>query len=204
MFKHFLRQRQRGKLTDPHYDFLFEEMPDEWVSFDCETTGLDVADAELLSIGAVKIRRNEILTSESLYLLIKPENPMKAANISIHGLRPLDLSDGISAEEAVKQLLEFIGGRGLVGYYLEFDVAMVNKIIKPLLGIKLPNQQTEVSALFDQWQRKQTAYESYVDLSMANLVKTLQMPALPRHNALNDAINAAMMFLMLRQRLNIK
>lgn len=204
MFKHFLRQRQRGKLTDPHYSFLFEEIPDEWVSFDCETTGLDVADAELLSIGAVKIRRNEILTSESLYLLIKPENPMKAANISIHGLRPRDLSDGISAEEAVKQLLEFIGGRGLVGYYLEFDVAMVNKIIKPLLGIKLPNRQTEVSALFDQWQRKQTAYESYVDLSMANLVKTLQMPALPRHNALNDAVNAAMMFLMLRQRLNIK
>ena len=119
MFARFLRNRERKKLTDPHYGFLFDEHPEEWVSFDCETTSLDVKEAEILSIGAVKIRKNQVLASESFYVLVKPENPMKAANISVHGLRPKDLSDGIPVQEAVKQLLEFIGGRGLVGYYLE-------------------------------------------------------------------------------------
>ncbi|MDO4907952.1 3'-5' exonuclease [Neisseria sp.] len=201
MFERFLRNRERKKLTDPHYGFLFEEQPGEWVSFDCETTSLDVKEAEILSIGAVKIRGNRVLASESFYVLVKPENPMKAANITVHGLRPTDLSDGIPVEEAVKQLLEFIGGRELVGYYLEYDVAMINKFMKPMLGIKLPNKQTDVSSLFHRWQSRQNAHDSYVDLRMDSMFKKLRLPDLPRHNALNDSINVALMYLLLKQRL---
>lgn len=201
MFERFLRNRERKKLTDPHYGFLFEEQPGERVSFDCETTGLDVKEAEILSIGAVKIRGNRVLASESFYVLVKPENPMKAANITVHGLRPTDLSDGIPVEEAVRQLLEFIGGRELVGYYLEYDVAMINKFMKPILGIQLPNKQTDVSSLFHRWQSKQNAHDSYVDLSMDSMFKKLKLPDLPRHNALNDSINVALMYLLLKQRL---
>ena len=35
-FERFQRARERKKLTDPHYDFLFQEHADELVSFDCE------------------------------------------------------------------------------------------------------------------------------------------------------------------------
>lgn len=201
MFERFLRARARKQLTDPHYDFLFDEVPGEWVSFDCETTGLDVKEAEILSIGAVKIRGGKVLASESFYVLVKPENPMKAANISVHGLRPKDLSDGIPVGEAVKQFLEFAGGRGLVGYYLEYDTAMINKFMKPMLGIKLPNRQTDVADLFRRWQNRQNAQEDYVDLRMDSMFKKLKLPDLPRHNALNDAINTALMYLLLKQRL---
>ncbi|OSI11176.1 3'-5' exonuclease [Neisseria zoodegmatis] len=201
MFKKFLQGRERKKLTDPHYNFLFDEHPDEWVSFDCETTSLDVKEAEILSIGAVKIRKNQVLVSESFYVLVKPENPMKAANISVHGLRPKDLSDGIPVQEAIKQLLEFIGGRGLVGYYLEYDVAMVNKFLKPMIGIKLPNPQTDVSSLFHRWQQKQNIHDGYVDLRMDTMLKKLKLTGLPRHDALNDSISVALMYLLLKQRL---
>lgn len=201
MFERFLRGRERKKLTDPHYNFLFDEHPDEWVSFDCETTSLDVKEAEILSIGAVKIRKNQVLVSESFYVLVKPENPMKAANISVHGLRPKDLSDGIPVQEAIKQLLEFIGGRGLVGYYLEYDIAMVNKFLKPMIGIKLPNPQTDVSSLFHRWQQKENIHDGYVDLRMDTMLKKLKLTGLPRHDALNDSINVALMYLLLKQRL---
>ena len=53
MIERFLRARERKKLTNPQYDFLYEPHPDEMVSFDCETTSLDVKEAEIISIGAV-------------------------------------------------------------------------------------------------------------------------------------------------------
>lgn len=194
------RRRERKKLTDADYAFLFEEHPDELVSFDCETTSLDVKEAEIISIGAVKIRANRILTSESFYILIKPEGIMEAANVTIHGLRPKDLRNGLSIEDALPLFLQFIGGRPLVGYFLEYDVAMINKFLKPLLGIKLPNKQIEVSSIYYRQEVKKKFYDSYVDMRMAPMIKNLGIPDLPRHDALNDAINAAMMYQVLQSR----
>lgn len=188
------------RLTDPDYAFIYDEHPDELVSFDCETTSLTVSEAQIISIGAVKIRGNRILTSDTFEILIKPEGIMQATNVTIHGLRPKDLSGGVSVEEALVQFLQFVGGRPLVGYFLEYDVAMVNKFLKPMLGIKLPQRQIEVSRLFHAQETKNKYYDSYVDLTMAGMVKSLGIPDLPRHDALNDAINVAMMYLALQHR----
>jgi len=54
----------------------------------------------------------------------------------------------VSLYEAIEQFLYFVGSRKLVGYYLEFDMAMVNKTIKPLISVSLPNKQIEVLALY--------------------------------------------------------
>ena len=170
------------------------------MSFDCETTSLDVKEAEIISIGAVKIRGNQVLTNESFYVLVKPEGMMEAANVTIHGLRPKDLSDGVPVEDAIRQFLNFIGGRTLVGYYLEYDVAMVNKFLKPMLGIKLPNRQIDVSSIFYQQEMNKTIHNAYIDLRMATMVNKLKIPDLPRHDALNDSINVALMYLTLMAR----
>lgn len=200
MFARFRHNLARKRLREPEFDFLYEEHPTEMVSLDCETTSLEVAEAEIISIGAVKMRGNTILSSEAFYVVVKPEGVMQAANVKVHGLRPKDLSDGIPVQDAIRQLLHFIGGRPLVGYYLEYDVAMVNKFLKPMLGITLPNRQVEVSALYYQQEVKKNIYNDYVDLRMATMVNKLKIPDLPRHNALNDAINAAMMYLAIRAR----
>ena len=200
MFERFFRNRERKKLLEPEYDCLSEAHPDELVSFDCETTSLDVKEAEIISIGAVKIRGNQVLTNESFYVLVKPEGMMEAANVTIHGLRPKDLSDGVPVEDAIRQFLNFIGGRTLVGYYLEYDVAMVNKFLKPMLGIKLPNRQIDVSSIFYQQEMNKTIHNAYIDLRMATMVNKLKIPDLPRHDALNDSINVALMYLTLMAR----
>ncbi len=200
MFNKLIQQYYRSKLRDKRYEFLYDTHPDELVSFDCETTSLNVAEAQIISIGAVKIRGNKILTSETFEILIKPEGMMEATNVTIHGLRPKDLTDGTTVEDAIEQFLHFVGGRPLVGYFLEYDVAMVNKFLKPMLGIKLPQPQIEVSRLFHAQETKHKYYDAEIDLTMANMVKTLGIPDLPRHDALNDAINVAMMYLALKHR----
>ena len=200
MFNKLVQHYYRTKLRDKRYEFLYDTHPDELVSFDCETTSLNVGEAQIISIGAVKIRGNRILTSETFEILIKPEGMMEATNVTIHGLRPKDLTHGTTVEDAIEQFLHFVGGRPLVGYFLEYDVAMVNKFLKPMLGIKLPQPQIEVSRLFHAQETKHKYYDADVDLTMANMVKTLGIPDLPRHDALNDAINVAMMYLALKHR----
>ena len=201
MLQRFLRARERKRLNQPEYDVLYQEHPDEIVSFDCETTSLDVKEAEIISIGAVKIRGNTILTSESFYVIVKPEGMLQAANVTVHGLRPKDLSNGIPVQDAIRQLLAFVGGRPLLGYYLEYDVAMINKFLQPMLGIKLPQKQIEVSSLYARQEAKYNYYDNYVDLRMASIIKKLQIPDLPRHDALNDAINVAVMYLTLQAKM---
>lgn len=192
---------KRG-LTDPQYAFLFDGKPpaDEYVSVDCETTGLDCKTAEILSIGAVKIRGNTIVTSESFYVLVKPEGDVQAESIRIHGLRPKDVSDGVPINEALHQLLHFIGNRTLVGYYLDFDVSMINKFLKPMLNIRLPNQQIDVSNVYWQQEAKKLGENHYIDLRLDHISEQLGLPPSPRHNALGDAIHVAQMFLCVRNR----
>ena len=196
--KHNLAKRKLPP-NSPYLE-LYNPHPDELVSFDCETTSLNVKEAHIISIGAVKIRGNKILTDESFYVLVKPEGIMTATNVTIHGLRPKDLKDGLDTQTAIKQFLEFVGGRALVGYFLEYDVAMVNKFLKPMAGITLPQKQIEISRIYHTQETRHKYYDAEIDLKMATMVNALGIPDLPRHDALNDAINVAMMYLMLQHR----
>lgn len=202
MFNTVTRWWDKRQLNDPNYAFLFDGKapPHEYVSIDCETTGLDCKTAEILSIGAVKIRQNTILTSETFYVLVKPEGDVQADSIRIHGLRPKDVSEGVPIEVALAQFLQFVGNRTLVGYYLDFDVAMLNKFLKPMLNIRLPHPQIDVSNLYWQQEAKKHGENQHIDLRLAHISTQLGLNPNVKHNALEDAIHVAMLFLCLQNR----
>jgi DNA polymerase III subunit epsilon len=192
------RRINRDHLQDERYTFLFEQPPQgEVVCFDCETTDINPKKAEILSIGAVIIKDNQILTSRKLRLFVKPSRTINANSIKIHQLRHCDLSQGLEAEQAILTFLRFIGSRPLVGYYLEFDVAMINKYLKPLLGIVLPNTQTDVSGLYYEKKNKDIP-NGYIDLRFDTIMRELDLPSLGQHDAFNDALMTAMMYVKLQ------
>ncbi|MBN8488451.1 MAG: 3'-5' exonuclease [Burkholderiales bacterium] len=189
-------------LGDQRFRFIYDEPPpDEWVSVDCETTGLNPAKDEIISIGAVRIAGNRVMTSEKLQLLVKPSKAVSAEAIKVHGLREQDVAQGLDIDEAMHQLLRFIGPRPLVGYYLEFDAALINRAIFPMLGVRLPQPQVEISALYYDWkQRTLPPYQhgASIDLRLATLMADLDLPTRHAHDAVNDAIMAALAFLKLK------
>ena len=69
-----------------------------------------------------------------------------------------------------------------------------------MLGIQLPQKQIEVSSVYYRQEMKEKYYDTYVDLRMAPMIKKLGVPDLPRHDALNDSINVALMYLALMAR----
>ena len=189
-------------LADARYRFMWDTPPpDEWVALDCETTGLNTRSDEIIAISAVRIQGDRILTSQRLELLVRPEGAVPADSIRVHRLRGQDVAGGLPAQEAVQQLLHFIGSRPLVGYYLEFDVAMLNRVLFPMLGVRLPQPQIEVSALYYDYKFRQLdahQKDRSIDLRFATLMHDLDLPEREAHNALNDAVMAALAFIKLR------
>ena len=109
----------------------------------------------------------------------------------------VDIARGVPAGQAIDQVLRFIGSRPLVGYYLEFDVAALDRHVRPKIGIPLPNRQIEVSALYYDFKQKRSPPGANIDLRFATIREELDLPELPVHDAFNDALLAAMMYLRL-------
>ena len=192
-------------LGDPAFRFMFDPPPaNEWVALDCETTGLNVRSDEIISIAAVRIVGNRIMTSERLELLVRPERGVSSASVRIHRLRECDVAEGLPVDEALKRLMHFIGSRPLVGYYLEFDVAMLNRALFPMLGQGLPQPKIEVSGLYYDYKLRQLPANQRqdnptIDLRFATLFNDLGLPLRDAHDALNDAVMAALAFIKLQQ-----
>jgi len=198
MFRTLKQKWNRKHLTDEKFAFLFDEThDDEIVVFDCETTGLKPKVDDIISIGAVKIKGNKILTNEAIHIFVKQKKQISHESITIHQIRHCDLDEAIDIEEAMKIFLHYIGSRKLAGYYLEFDVAMIDKYIKPMFGITLPNKKEEVSAIY--YDKKiATIPQGHIDLRFDTILNELNLPSLQAHDALNDAVMTAMMYLKLQ------
>lgn len=200
LFNKWKRNRNFANLKDKNFEFLFmEDESKEYVVFDTETTGLNPKQDEVLSIGAVKIRGNKILTSETFEVYVKNLKEISSKSIKVHGIRPCDLENAIASEEAIKSFLAFIGPRTLVGYFLEFDIDIINKYTKPILGIILPNERIEVSELYYDLQAKRIP-QGNIDLGFNTMMSKLNIPDMGAHNAVNDAVMTAMMFLKLQEK----
>jgi DNA polymerase-3 subunit epsilon len=190
----------RASLADHSYKFLFKSgPPDEAVSLDCETTGLDPRVDDILTVAAVRIRGNRILVSERFEATVRPEDARSSSDaIKVHRLRERDVAEADPMRRILPELLRFIGGRPLVGYYIDFDVRMLDKYALWLIQTKLPNPQIEISSLYYDRKYGNAPPGTSFDLRFASILRDLGIPPLEQHDALNDAVMAAMAFLELR------
>lgn len=204
MFKKINNYFNKKKLKDSKYLYLFDEAPkDEYICFDCETTGLNPKEDDIISIGAVLIKNNTIVSSKKFVKLIKPKTKLQEDAIKVHHLRQMDLEEAEDISLVIEEFLEFIRNRKLVGYFLEFDVAMINKYLVPKIGIKLPNETYEVSAIYHDWKIEKIP-QSNIDLRFDSIMQNLDIPIMGKHDAYNDAIMTSMIFLKLKNQPKVK
>ena len=204
MFRNIKNYFNKRNLKDKKYLYLFDEPNnEEYVCFDCETTGLDPKKDDIISIGAVIIKNNTIVASKKFVKFIKPKTKLQVEAIKVHHIRECDLQDAEDINKVIKEFLEFIGSRTLVGYFLEFDIAMINKYLKPTLGIKLPNRALEVSAIYYDYKIERIP-QGNIDLRFNTIMNELKIPSLGKHDAYNDAIMTSMIFLKLKNLPKVK
>ncbi len=186
-------------LGDHSYRFLFQPgPPDEVVVIDCETTGLNPRRDEVIAIAAIKIRGRRILTSEAYRVVVRSDKAPSSASIKVHQLRAKEVAEGRGMHEVLPELLRFIGGRPLIGYYIDFDVQMLDKYILPFIQAKLPNRRIEVSEIYYALKYRNAPPGTVHDLRFAAILSDLGLPSLEQHDAFNDALMTAMMYVQLQ------
>jgi DNA polymerase III subunit epsilon len=198
MLEKIRRGLDRIALNDRSYNFLFKRQDtDEAVSLDCETTGFDPWVDDVVSVAAIPIKGSRILASSAYQAVIRPEAAMGAASIKVHQLRRKDVAHGRLMSDVLPELLHFIGNRPLVGYWIDFDVRMLNKSVIRMLNIRLPNRQIDVCGLYFDRKYGNAPPGTQIDLRYAAILEDLGIPPLAAHDPFNDALGAAEMYVIL-------
>ncbi|MBX7496790.1 3'-5' exonuclease [Qipengyuania sp. 6B39] len=100
-------------------------LPDRFVVFDLETTGLDPEKHEIIEIGAIKVERD---ASEHLTFatLVVPQGRISSRITELTGInRAMVNADGLPLGEALSAFREFVEDLPLVAYNADFDVAFL-------------------------------------------------------------------------------
>ncbi|ENO1831513.1 3'-5' exonuclease [Vibrio vulnificus] len=193
----FRRQYWYYRLKGSPYQSLFcAPNNKEYVSLDCETTSLDPNRAELVTIAATKIIDNRIITSKPFEVRLRAPQSLDSGSVKIHKIRHQDLVDGLSEKEALLKLIDFIGNRPLVGYHIRYDKKILDLACLRHLGFPLANPLVEVSQIYHDKLEKHLP-NAYFDLSLDAICRHLDLPIQDKHDALQDAIAAALVFVRL-------
>ncbi|SFH91726.1 3'-5' exonuclease [Modicisalibacter xianhensis] len=199
MIRSLRRVTDRRKQAHGRYGWLFNPYTgDELVAIDCETTGLDPKTAELVSIAAVRIKGDHVLTSDALDLRLQQPDSLSGDSIRIHRLRGVDLEEGESLQAALEKFLDFIGNRPLLGWCVDYDISVINRHLRPLLGFDLPNVSIDMAQVY---QRELRRIRPHLEphLGFESIAKALGVPVMGRHTALGDATTTALMYVRLNK-----
>ena len=182
---------------EPEFSGMFAPYHgDEVVSLDCETTSLNPREAEIVSIAAVVVSKNRIYSANCFDVKIKAPKSLTAVSIKIHKLRVMDLQGGMPLEQSIRELLLFVGNRPIMGYFIEYDVAILEKLMRQYVGFGFPNKIIEISRVFEK-KISGPMGSGLHDLRLDTILNQLDLPSLPRHNALDDAITVGLIYIRL-------
>ncbi len=176
-----------------------------FVAFDTELTGLDRRKDEIISIGAVRITNLQIDFGDTFYQVVRPKALARTGSTVIHRLAPGELSMAPAFEAVLPDFLRFIGTSLIVGHHLDLDMHFLKRATRDHLGGVLANPGIDTMRLAQGYRRwhqsylsQQSAIESY---RLADLSKRFGLPSYRSHNAFEDAVQSACLFLLLIKKL---
>ena len=168
----------------------------EFASLDFETTGLDYGRDAVVSFGVVPIRGGRVVLAEALHQLVVPEIPSSPTSMKIHQILPQDLADAPPLEVARERLRAALDHRFLLAWYADVEIAFLLRIFGGREGA---------------WRRRTVdARKLAIDLedahpdvrySLTSVAERYGVPVANPHEALDDALVTAQLFLILATRL---
>ncbi len=173
-----------------------------FVVCDTELTGFDKKRDEIISIGAVLIRDLQIDLGATFHRYIRPKNTAHTQATLIHRITPQQLLEAPPLEEVLPDFVEFAGNSLMVGHCIELDMSFLNRATKKVMGGTLLNPGIDtihmargyrraVSGLFHEEEERS---QSYV---LEDLAKEYNLPIFKPHDAFEDAMQTAYLFLFL-------
>ena len=104
----------------------FGLIEDDVVVLDTETTGLSHKDSELIEIAAARLRGREVVDRFDTF--VKPTGLVPEELTRLTSITNADVAHAPSAQEAVAQLVEFVGGCPVVAHNAAFDRGFIEAV----------------------------------------------------------------------------
>lgn len=172
------------------------EVP-ELVSLDLETSSLDPKSAQILSIAAVPVRGRQVVLSERFERIVQASALVDREAVKYHRLLPADTALGTPPQQAVREFIEWLGERPLLGYCIGFDCAMLEKAAVWAGGDLLDGRRFDIRDIFRR-RMLQRNPEQAPSQTLDGILTGLDLPRLARHTALGDATAVGVAFLALK------
>ena len=158
-----------------------------YVVVDVETSGLNMKDDKLISIGAVAVVNGLIDSGDAFEVVLRQDEVSTNANILIHGIGGSAQSDGIDPPDALIAFLLYLGKSHLVAYHALFDRTMIEGAMRRYLGIKFDQKWIDLAWVMPDLFRDRI--NEQVDLD--DWLRLFGIENIQRHNAVSDAYATA-------------
>jgi len=197
--KRLLKRVPDGALKDylsvpfPAQTTLINNLP--ILSVDFETTGLNAINDKLLSVGFVEVINQQIKLGSSYHQIINTKEQLDASNVIIHQITDKQKSQGKPLKDVVERLLHALAGKVMLVHFARIEKQFLKQACLELYGFSPPILIIDTLAIA---KRKLDLRDVAYDPSELRLSSLRQKQGLPNHfahNALNDAIATAELFL---------
>jgi DNA polymerase III subunit epsilon len=178
----------------------------DFVSFDTELTGLNPRRDVIISIGAVRIRNLQIVAGENFFSYVLPRRDLPKDSTLIHRITPEQLEHAPDAETVLPEFVDYCNASLLVGHYVALDMAFLNKAMKNAMGGTMKNPCVDSMRLAQTYQEhrrqsRQGRFNVSISYGLAELAREFRLPTFVQHDALEDALQTAYLFVMLVKKL---
>lgn len=99
------------------------EIPNKYIAFDIETTGLDPMYDEIIEIGAIKIEDGKEI--ETFSTLIKPKYKIDEFITELTGITNEMVMDAPKINEVLPKFMDFIKDSVILGHNVDFDINFI-------------------------------------------------------------------------------
>ena len=162
---------------------------------DTETTGLDVVNDRVISIGAVRLAGARIYRAASFDRLVNPATAIPPKSTAIHGITDDMVAEAHPFPEVYRDFGALLAGTVVVGHHIDFDLAVLKQECARG-GLEWPEPFSLCTLML-----AEALYPKLPKASLDGLAEMLGVEIEGRHTALGDALVTAEVFARLLPRL---
>lgn len=180
----FIRSIMKEQRKNAFYDVQLDQM--EAVVFDLETTGFSPYNGdEILSIGAVTVRGEEMLEDQQFYSLVNPKRNVPQEITELTGITNDMCENAPDLIVGLRGFLEFTKSRILIAHGSGHDKHFLNSALWKTSKVNLSHRILD-TMMIAKWllpNRQRYCLDSLLD--------TFEVEVTQRHHALEDSIMTA-------------
>lgn len=168
----------------------------EFVVLDFETTGLDASREAILSMGYTSLTTRSISLRDMTHRVIKLNVALSPDSVVVHKITDDRMSKGIRLHDALDELVARIAGKVLLVHYAAIERSFLQAAMQRVYGYALPLVMVDTMVLAQRRLERLQHHIAPNQLRLANLRQSYGLPRYGAHNALEDAIATAELFMV--------